>query len=492
MLNQYSNRGVALGELTRFEEALQSHNRAIQLEPDLSVAHYNCAVALGELKHFEAALRSYDRAIELRPDHVEAYYNRGIALGELKRFEAALQSYDHVLQLKPDHAQAYSNRGVAMFELKRFEEALEAYDHAIRLDPEFADAHTNKGLLLLLSGKFDMGWKSGEWRKKASKKIGASNYPQPEWSGREDVAGKTLFIHWEQGLGDTIQFCRLAKLAESRGARVIVSVQDALMRLLKDLSPTIEIIASGSAPKQFDYHVALLSMPLALNLDATNIPAESPYLRAEPDRREKWKLEPLLPVNKQRFPPQHLRGLTIPVADNCLLRSSSMLFYSTRRSSTPYRTCPTTVTTGPCWYAHPQIPGRPPDRMIVSLERLFEALQLEHCDTPVGIGLRVIRLELEDVVIALKRCFETLQFAQCDAAVVVCFYMIRPELDGAIIASQRRFEMFQFTQGDGTIISDKPLRDPAPSWIARLWLCNASSKRVSSPSATPRFQYDSA
>ena len=286
----YSNRGIALAGLKRFEESLQSYDRAIHLIPNHAEFHYNRGIALGELKRFDEALQSNDRAIQLDPDHAKAYNHRGIALYGLKRFEEAVQSYDRAIQIKPDYAEAYSNRGNALDQLSRFAEGLENYDRAIQLQPDYADAYNNRSLSLLLSGKFDEGWKIYEWRKKVSWKTGARNYPQPEWSGEEDITGKTLFIHWEQGLGDTIQFCRYARFAEARGAKVILSVQDSLMRLLKDLSPTVEIVDSESTPAQFDYHATLLSMPFAFKTDATNIPAGIPYLHAEPERREKWKL----------------------------------------------------------------------------------------------------------------------------------------------------------------------------------------------------------
>ena len=102
-------------------------------------------------------------------------------------------------------------------------------------------------------------------------------YPQPEWLGVENIAGKILFLHWEQGLGDTIQFCRYARLAEARGARVIMEVQQPLYRLLRQISPTIQIIGQGEKPAAFDYHCPLLSLPLAFGTTLATIPAAVPY-----------------------------------------------------------------------------------------------------------------------------------------------------------------------------------------------------------------------
>ena len=164
-----------------------------------------------------------------------------------------------------------------------------AYDKAIALQPDYAEAYYCKGLCLLLLGRFDEGWRHYEWRKQRVEPTGSKTYYQPVWLGQEDIAGKTLFIHREQGLGDTIQFCRYVKLAEARGARVILSTQNSLMRLLRQLSPTVEIIGSKLVPLHFDYHIPLLSTPLAFKTDQNNIPAQIPYLRAESDRVERWK-----------------------------------------------------------------------------------------------------------------------------------------------------------------------------------------------------------
>jgi hypothetical protein len=138
-------------------------------------------------------------------------------------------------------------------------------------------------------GRFEQGWRQYEWRKKHKEPIAARSFPQPLWSGAEDLEGKILFIHWEQGLGDTIQFCRYARLAEARGAKVVLSVQEPLRRLLTQLSPTVQIIGGAERPARFDYHSPLLSLPLAFATTRETIPAEIPYLGAEHERVENWK-----------------------------------------------------------------------------------------------------------------------------------------------------------------------------------------------------------
>ena len=149
LADAYNNRGNALLELKRPEEALASHDRAIALQPDLAEAHNNRGNALLDLKRPEEALASYDAAIALQPELAEAYNNRGNALKDLQRPEEALVSLDRAIALKPDFAEAYNNRGNVLLALQRPEEALVSLDRAIALQPDLADAYNNRGNALL-------------------------------------------------------------------------------------------------------------------------------------------------------------------------------------------------------------------------------------------------------------------------------------------------------------------------------------------------------
>jgi hypothetical protein len=295
------SRGVALKDLDRPEEALASFDRAIALQPDYAEAHNNRGNVLRDhLNRPEDAIASFDRAIALQPGQAEAYSNRGNALKDLSRLEDALASYDKALALNADYAEGHSNRGNALQDLKRPEEALSSYDRAIALQADFARAYWNRSLCLLLMGRLEQGWRQYEWRKKQAVPIAARSFHQPLWLGDESIAGKTLFIWWEQGLGDTIQFCRYARVAEARGATVIMSVQQSLAGLLKQISPTIRIAGQDEVPAEFDYHCPLLSLPLSFRTTLETIPAEPRYLRADGALRLAWAAR-LSPKTKPRI-----------------------------------------------------------------------------------------------------------------------------------------------------------------------------------------------
>ena len=142
----HCNRGNALHELKRFEEALASHDRALALRPDYAEAHSNRGNALHELKRFERG------AGELRPRARAAagLMPRRIAIAatclqDLKRFDEALASYDRALTLRPDPGRGASPiAAMPCKELERFDEALASYDRALVMRPDFADAHFNE------------------------------------------------------------------------------------------------------------------------------------------------------------------------------------------------------------------------------------------------------------------------------------------------------------------------------------------------------------
>jgi hypothetical protein len=164
-----------------------------------------------------------------------------------------------------------------------------AYDRAIALNPDFAQAQSNKGFCALLQGDFALGLPLYEWRKRLNPPVESRTYEQALWTGREEIGGKTLFLYAEQGLGDTIQFYRFAAPLLARGAQVILSAQDGLLRLLESAVPKVTLVGSKTVPARFDYHMPLASLPLALGVTASTIANPKSYLKAEPERMARWR-----------------------------------------------------------------------------------------------------------------------------------------------------------------------------------------------------------
>jgi Flp pilus assembly protein TadD len=284
------NRGNALKELDRYADALESFERALAVNPGDCEAHNSRGCVLQGLQRDEEALQSFDRALALKPDYVEALYNRGNVLKDLWRCEEALQSYDRALAFKPDHIEALVNRGNVLQDLGRFDEALASYARALALEPDYAAAHWNESLCRLRTGDFEMGWRKYEWGWETGERGRAKrDFPQPLWLGGQPLNGKAILLHAEQGLGDTLQFCRYAPLVAKKGAKVLLEVPPSLKTLLKHMDGVHGVLATGETLPAFDYHCPLLSLPLAFHTVLQTIPAPGKYIYGDEVSVAAWQ-----------------------------------------------------------------------------------------------------------------------------------------------------------------------------------------------------------
>ena len=281
--------GVVRAQQGRHDEAHDLMAPVVAAHPNDALALANFGNVLGALERFTDALGYYDRSLALNPGYAPAWFFRGNMLQVMLRYDEALVSYDRFIALAPYEADAWNNRGLALQHLGRLDEALAAFRRAESLNPAMAEAPLNRGLCHLLMQDFAACLPLLEWRKRMPRPIEARVYPQPLWDGTQDISGKTLFAYIEQGLGDTIQYYRYVGFALARGAHAILSVPDKLMALLKEASPTVELIGWGQAPAAFDFHIPLASVPLAVGMRIPTIPVADHYLSAEPERAAHWK-----------------------------------------------------------------------------------------------------------------------------------------------------------------------------------------------------------
>ena len=275
----------------RVQRAIQLLDQAIALEPARAEPHYKRANALKDLGRLEAAIAGYDQAIERKPDYVYAYCNRGFVQHGLGLLDAALSSYDQAIAIDATDPFTHYNRALLLQDYSRWEEALASYDRAVALNPQFADAQYNRAVCMLFQGDFENGWPAYEWRWKNARRLGIGDlrdFPQPLWLGDAPIRGRRLLLHSEAGLGDTMQFCRYAKLVAAQGATVLLEVQRPLVDLLGSLEGVSQIIAKGSALPSFDYHCPLMSLPLAFKTTLDTIPAFPQYLRSDPAKVAQW------------------------------------------------------------------------------------------------------------------------------------------------------------------------------------------------------------
>lgn len=273
----------------RYEAALLQIEQAIALQPTRFELQLNRAAALSGLDRHEEALAAFSRAVELQPRDPRGHAGRAGALLHLERFAEAVADCDVALSLAPDLAEAHFNRATALRELLRLEEAMEAMRRACTLRPQDAAAQFALGCLTLLRGEFYPGWQLYEWRGRLREPPPMRRFGRAHWNGRESLTDKRLFVYADQGLGDTIFFFRYVALAQSRGASVVLSVQDGLRRLLLAADPGLSILGEQQTPASFDYQIPLASLPHAFGTTQASIPASPRYLRPEPARVEAWR-----------------------------------------------------------------------------------------------------------------------------------------------------------------------------------------------------------
>ncbi len=288
----FFKRGSVFQELKDYTKALQSYDRAIALRQAYPEAWLNRGVVLQELKEPHDALASYEQAVALSPGYAEAWLNRGMLQKELGQLDAAIESFDQAIRVRPDFAEAWFGRGSTLVQARQVDAALQSYDRAIAQKPELAEAHYNRALAQLLAGDYAAGWQGYEWRWKNAAKLFMGTprtFGEPLWLGRESLAGKRILVYAEQGLGDTLQFCRYIRLLADRGAEVIFEVQAPLVGLLGRLPGVSRIMAAGAALPPFDYQCPLMSLPLCFGTTLQSIPATVPYLVNEARKISEWQ-----------------------------------------------------------------------------------------------------------------------------------------------------------------------------------------------------------
>ncbi len=285
ILHQHANVLVTLG---RPEEALAEFRQVLARLPNHVEAQLNCGLAQAMLGFPEQALADFDTAVQFAPGHPGVHYNRGVALLKLGRYAEAVEANDRALAIAPDHANAWLNRGKALLQLNRLDEAIAGFDEALRVRRDFADAHFNKALALLLRGDYADGFAEYEWRWRRTGMPPQQSRRKPLWLGEYPLAHKTVLLHAEQGLGDTIQFARYAPLLAHNGAAVVLEVQAELKELMRRLDGVAAVIARDEEAPPFDVHCPLGSLPLALHTELGTVPTQIPYLTADEGRAAKW------------------------------------------------------------------------------------------------------------------------------------------------------------------------------------------------------------
>lgn len=280
------DKAVAAHRAGRLDEALGGYAEAVERNPQSSQAYNNMGVALRAQGAFHAAVASYRRAIAIKSDDANSHSNLGNALRALGRHSAAEASHRQALALDENYLEARYNLGLVLKDQGLFEEGIACLREAVRRKADYVDAHWDLALALLMMGNLKEGFDEYEWRWRLPENS-PRKFDKPAWNGGA-LDGRTILLHAEQGMGDSIQFARYAPLVAERGGEIMLECQRPLAPLFENLAGVGRVIAREDALPKFDLHAPLLSLPRIFETVLETIPAADAYLAAEPTRVAKF------------------------------------------------------------------------------------------------------------------------------------------------------------------------------------------------------------
>jgi tetratricopeptide (TPR) repeat protein len=291
--------GHTLQMANRHGEAIAPYRRALALDPTTRLLRNNLACALlltGGDPNEQLAL--LEDAVRDAPGESESWINLANAYRTKPDLPRALEAGARAVQSAPDNPLAHNNYALTLREAQRWDEAVQAATTAHALAPDDPSMRSNLAMLELMRGNYARGWPLHEARWDGSTELGGRRpaMPAPIWHG-QPLAGKTLLVWGEQGMGDVLQFCRyipmLAKRVHDEGGRLVWNSFPQLGALLpRSLGSHVDGYSAGGGIESlppFDFEVPLLSLPWLLGTREDTVPGASPYLFADTAATESRK-----------------------------------------------------------------------------------------------------------------------------------------------------------------------------------------------------------
>lgn len=284
-----NNKALALKATGKMEAAEAALRKAIEVNPQSEQSWTNLGLVLRLSGQPDDALAAYTQALKINPVSIKAQNNLAVLHRWAGRLDAAEALCRSLLVAHPHVVEVLNNLGDILQAQGKIEEAQKAFERVLSIAPNHPEGHHNLAVLMLLNGDFENGWKHYEWRWLAAEfPSERRNFPQPLWTG-EALAGKTILLYVEQGLGDALQFIRYAPLVAARGGHVIVECPASLVRLFKTVSGLAQVVSRGEVLPAFDVQCPFLSLPGLLSPSAAHIPAEVPYLSVADADAKLWQ-----------------------------------------------------------------------------------------------------------------------------------------------------------------------------------------------------------
>jgi len=283
--------GKCTKNLKKYDEAESCLKQSLLINPKSVEALVELGLLYFVSGELDKAVDYLEAALRLDPNYYDAWTNLGVVLKDRGDFDEAFEKFSYAITLNSNHPNAFANRGVLLHMLGRFDDALVDLNRAVDLSPELAPSHVSRGQLLLTLGYYETGWNEFEWRWQylRENQSNTSKYHDfPLWSGRESLVGKTILLYAEQGLGDTLQFCRYVGLVAQLAGKVILECETPLFELFKSLEGVGHLISQGQDIPSFDFQCPLMSLPRVFRTTLESIPYNIPYLHADPSKVKSW------------------------------------------------------------------------------------------------------------------------------------------------------------------------------------------------------------
>jgi Tfp pilus assembly protein PilF len=279
--------GTALYEAGRAEEAAEVYRKASVLDPgDVGILS-NLAACLTGCGQFEAAMEACEQALAINSDFAPAHINLGIVHERMGNFDACAAAHRRAISADPNYAQGYTNLAIALRNRGDLDEMLEVSHQAVRLAPGNASIRFNHANVLLMCGDLVNGFADYQWGHKHGISETIPRMDGPEWQG-ENFAGKTLLIFAEYGIGDALQFVRYMPMVVARGGTVLLQVQSAIAPLLRGM-PGVTVLGRDEPVPHYDLQLPLMDLPRIFGTALDTIPADIPYLNADPAKVDAWR-----------------------------------------------------------------------------------------------------------------------------------------------------------------------------------------------------------
>lgn len=288
-----NNAGNAYQGMKQFTDAIEQYRHAIQHAPRMSEAFSNLGLVLKEVGELDAAIELQKRAVELDPENVGTLNNLGTSQQASGQVDDAIATFEHARDRDPHALITNINLGTALMDKNEVDRAIEIFERIVDSasfgdeTPEHALAHKNLGLSLMMKGEFSAGAKHYAWRW-STKEFTAREFNSPVWAG-EPLNGETVFVHWEQGFGDAVQFARFASQIADRGGKAILEAPRPLVPLLETVHGIHQVIPEGEVSPETDLHIPMFDLLGVVSLDTENLPGPIPYLRIAPEMTERWE-----------------------------------------------------------------------------------------------------------------------------------------------------------------------------------------------------------